>query len=151
MVVGHRILPYPIVIREARIPLTCLARRQAGPRFRGGDDEIRVRNAAATTLAASVRAALAEAADPARAPGMQAYMKSAMPYLGVSAVPLRQVCKALFKDLAWSDSEAWQARRPGALARRRVPRGALRGDRADRRQGGTAVPRRSPRCRCTRR
>jgi 3-methyladenine DNA glycosylase AlkD len=63
---------------------------------------------AGTTLARSVRAALVEAADPARAPGMQAYMKSALPYLGVSAVPLRQVCKALFKDLAWSNAEAWQ-------------------------------------------
>ena len=59
-------------------------------------------------LAASLRAALTEAADPARAPGMQAYMKSAMPYLGVSAVPLRQVCKALFKDLTWPDTAAWQ-------------------------------------------
>jgi 3-methyladenine DNA glycosylase AlkD len=65
--------------------------------------------AATTDLAASVRAALTSVADPARAPGMQAYMKSAMPYLGVSAVPLRQACKALFKDLAWPDSRAWQA------------------------------------------
>jgi len=63
---------------------------------------------AETPLAASVGAALVEAADPARAPGMQAYMKSAMPYLGVSAVPLRRVCRALFKDLAWPDGEAWQ-------------------------------------------
>ena len=61
-----------------------------------------------TPLAPSVRAALAEVADPARAPGMQAYMKSAMPYLGVSAVPLRQVCKTLFKGLAWADAETWQ-------------------------------------------
>jgi 3-methyladenine DNA glycosylase AlkD len=59
-------------------------------------------------LATSLRAALANAADPARAPGMQAYMKSAMPYLGVSAVPLRQVCKSLFKNLTWPDSKAWQ-------------------------------------------
>ena len=60
------------------------------------------------SLAASVRTALTEAADPARAPGMQAYMKSAMPYLGVPAVPLQRACKALFSDLAWPDSEAWQ-------------------------------------------
>ena len=58
-------------------------------------------------LIASVRAALADVADPARAPGMQAYMKSAMPYLGVSAVPLRKVCK-LFKDRTWPDTETWQ-------------------------------------------
>ncbi|HEY6815395.1 MAG TPA: DNA alkylation repair protein [Croceibacterium sp.] len=62
----------------------------------------------ASPLVASVRAALTEAADASRAPGMQAYMKSAMPYLGVSAVPLRQICKALFKNLAWPTDEAWQ-------------------------------------------
>ena len=62
-----------------------------------------------TALAETVRARLTAIADPARAPGMQAYMKSAMPYLGVSAVPLRQTCKALFKDLSWPDSAAWQA------------------------------------------
>ncbi|MBT2133230.1 DNA alkylation repair protein [Croceibacterium sp. LX-88] len=60
-------------------------------------------------LAATLRAALAEAAEPARAPGMQAYMKSAMPYLGVSAVPLRKVCRNLFAGLAWPDTSAWQA------------------------------------------
>jgi 3-methyladenine DNA glycosylase AlkD len=40
---------------------------------------------------------------------MQAYMKSAMPYLGVSAVPLRRTCKRIFADLAWPDSATWQA------------------------------------------
>ena len=59
-------------------------------------------------LATRLRLALREAADPARAPAMQAYMKSAMPYLGVSAVPLRRVCKDLFRDLSWPDSAAWQ-------------------------------------------
>jgi 3-methyladenine DNA glycosylase AlkD len=58
---------------------------------------------------AELRERLTEAADPARAPGMQAYMKSAMPYLGVSAVPLRQVCRTLFKDLSWGGAAAWQA------------------------------------------
>jgi 3-methyladenine DNA glycosylase AlkD len=48
-------------------------------------------------------------ADPVRAPGMQAYMKSAMPYLGVSAVPLRQVCKQVFAGLSYVDSADWQA------------------------------------------
>ncbi|HYD11514.1 MAG TPA: DNA alkylation repair protein [Allosphingosinicella sp.] len=61
-----------------------------------------------TQLAETLRAGLAAVADPNRAPGMQAYMKSAMPYLGVSAVPLRQVCKAVFKDRSWPDSTAWQ-------------------------------------------
>jgi 3-methyladenine DNA glycosylase AlkD len=59
-------------------------------------------------LVSSVRTALGEAADPARAPGMRAYMKSAMPYLGVSAVPLKQICKTQFKDLTWPSSEDWQ-------------------------------------------
>jgi 3-methyladenine DNA glycosylase AlkD len=36
-------------------------------------------------------------------------MKSAMPYLGVSSVPLRAACKALFADLAYANSAAWQA------------------------------------------
>ncbi len=62
-----------------------------------------------TALAETLRAQLTAIADPARAPGMQAYMKSAMPYLGVSAVPLRQACKEIFKDLRWVDSPAWQA------------------------------------------
>ena len=50
-------------------------------------------HAGSSDLATSVRAALAAVADPARAPAMQSYMKSAMPYLGVSAVPLRKACK----------------------------------------------------------
>lgn len=60
------------------------------------------------SLQATVRAGLREVADPGRAPGMQAYMKSAMPYLGVSTVPLRRVTRALFRDLSWSDAHAWQ-------------------------------------------
>jgi 3-methyladenine DNA glycosylase AlkD len=59
-------------------------------------------------LAEALHAKLTEAADPVRGPGMQAYMKSAMPYLGVSAVPMRAVCKELFAGLAWPDSAAWQ-------------------------------------------
>lgn len=59
-------------------------------------------------LATMLRERLHEVADPARAAGMQAYMKSAMPYLGVSAVPLRHVCKTLFTGLAWPDSQSWQ-------------------------------------------
>lgn len=56
-----------------------------------------------------VRTALRAAADPARAPAMQAYMKSAMPYLGVAATPLRAVTKSLFADLQYDSSKAWQA------------------------------------------
>lgn len=58
---------------------------------------------------ARIRAALREIAEPERAPAMQAYMKSAMPYLGVSSVPRRKLCKELFAGLDWPSSEAWQA------------------------------------------
>ncbi|GAA0296575.1 DNA alkylation repair protein [Sphingomonas oligophenolica] len=61
-----------------------------------------------TELAATLHARLAAIADPSRAPAMQAYMKSAMPYLGVSTVPLRAACKAVFADLAWRDAAGWQ-------------------------------------------
>ena len=56
-----------------------------------------------------VRERLRAEADPAKAPAMQAYMKSAMPYLGVPATPLRAVCKDCFADLEWDDEEQWQS------------------------------------------
>mgnify|MGYP001074153754 CR=1 FL=1 len=62
-----------------------------------------------TALPDRVRSALMAIADPARAPAMQAYMKSAMPYLGVSAVPLQAACKAVFADLSYAASADWQA------------------------------------------
>jgi 3-methyladenine DNA glycosylase AlkD len=46
-------------------------------------------------LVAAVRAALRTAADPARAPGMQAYMKSAQPFLGVRLPEVRRLAVAL--------------------------------------------------------
>lgn len=60
-------------------------------------------------LPGRVRAALAAVADPARAPAMQAYMKSAMPYLGVPAAPLRTACRAVFADLAFAAAADWEA------------------------------------------
>lgn len=62
-----------------------------------------------TSLAQTVRAKLTQVAEPRRAPAMQAYMKSAMPYLGVSTVPLRKACKEVFAGLAWPDRAAWEA------------------------------------------
>jgi 3-methyladenine DNA glycosylase AlkD len=47
-------------------------------------------------------------ADPARAPAMQAYMKSAVPYRGVSAVPLRKACRLVFEELPLTDARAWR-------------------------------------------
>lgn len=40
---------------------------------------------------------------------MRAYMKSDMPYLGISAVSLRAVCKDAFRELTWPDGAAWAA------------------------------------------
>ncbi len=39
---------------------------------------------------------------------MQAYMKSAMPYLGVPAPEVRRVCKAAFSGLKYADAAAWR-------------------------------------------
>lgn len=46
-------------------------------------------------------------ADPTRAAKMQAYMKSAMPYLGVTAVPLRRACKELFATHSVTAPKKW--------------------------------------------
>lgn len=61
------------------------------------------------SLRQQVRQALEAVAEPARAPGMQAYMKSVMPYLGVSAVPFRAALKPVFAPLRWSDEAVWRA------------------------------------------
>jgi 3-methyladenine DNA glycosylase AlkD len=39
---------------------------------------------------------------------MQAYAKSPMPYLGVTAVPLRKVCREVFADLDFPTAAAWR-------------------------------------------
>jgi 3-methyladenine DNA glycosylase AlkD len=59
-------------------------------------------------LLGRLRAALREIADPARAPAMQAYMKSSMPYYGVPAPALRALCKRLFAGVALPSAEVWQ-------------------------------------------
>lgn len=56
-----------------------------------------------------LRAELRRAADPAKAGPMQSYMKSAMPYYGVPAVPLRALCKRIFDAHPIPNMEAWQA------------------------------------------
>jgi 3-methyladenine DNA glycosylase AlkD len=60
-------------------------------------------------LLAKLRQALRRAADPQKAPAMQAYMKSVMPYHGVSAPLLRQVCKGAFVDEQFASASQWQA------------------------------------------
>ena len=66
-------------------------------------------------LIRSLRRELAAAADPAKAPAMQAYMKSAMPYYGVPAPVLRKVTKAVFAEFPpanedWAETvlELWR-------------------------------------------
>jgi 3-methyladenine DNA glycosylase AlkD len=67
------------------------------------------RGAASKALIEAARAELEAAGDPARAPGMQAYMKSAMPYRGVSAVPLRAICKRLFAGHPLPSEAEWRS------------------------------------------
>jgi 3-methyladenine DNA glycosylase AlkD len=59
-------------------------------------------------LLATLRRELAAAADPARAPLMQAYMKSAMPYHGVSSPKMRLVCRTVFARVDFSSADAWR-------------------------------------------
>lgn len=59
------------------------------------------------TLLDEVRRALKDAADPARAPQMQAYMKSALPFHGVPKARVRQIAKEATRELAWPDAAAW--------------------------------------------
>ena len=56
----------------------------------------------------AIRAGLAAAADPARAKGAQAYMKSEMPFRGVSAPILRRLCRDVFVAHPLTTSAAWQ-------------------------------------------
>ncbi len=62
-----------------------------------------------SALLTDVRAALAAAADAKRAPQMQAYMKSKMPYHGVAAGPMRALVKPLVKAHPVEDFESWRA------------------------------------------
>jgi 3-methyladenine DNA glycosylase AlkD len=55
-----------------------------------------------------VRRALKRVAVAANAPAMQAYMKSDMPYHGVSAVALRAACRKVFAARPITSAEAWR-------------------------------------------
>lgn len=54
-------------------------------------------------LAAAVRAVLRDAADPTLAPGQQAYMKSAMPFLGVRVPEVRRLTRETARGLTDAD------------------------------------------------
>src|SRR5580704_15740494 len=64
--------------------------------------------AANQKLIRELRKALQELADPAKAPIMQAYMKSAMPYLGIQAVPFRKAIKAVLAAYPLDSFEDWR-------------------------------------------
>jgi 3-methyladenine DNA glycosylase AlkD len=56
------------------------------------------------------RRELGRAADPQKAPFMQAYMKSTMPYHGVSAPLLRESCKKIFSQIELVSRVDWRAK-----------------------------------------
>ncbi len=62
-------------------------------------------------LAAEVREALAASADPERAAGQQRYMKSAMPYFGLTSPQLKAALSPLLRDpgLAMHSRDEWAA------------------------------------------
>ena len=57
----------------------------------------------------AVIAALREAADPVRAPRQQAYMKSDMPFFGVSVPQCRRIAGSAAKAYPPPDGRAWEA------------------------------------------
>ncbi len=61
------------------------------------------------TLSLQLCSALRKACDPARAAGMQRYMKSAMPYLGVSVPVARRVFRKILAPLQFENSDEWKA------------------------------------------
>jgi 3-methyladenine DNA glycosylase AlkD len=62
-----------------------------------------------TPLVRAMRSSLAAAADPERAPRMQAYMKSDMPYRGISAPDMRAIAKRVIADHPLESCAEWRA------------------------------------------
>ncbi|MEA2682154.1 MAG: hypothetical protein QOK05_482 [Chloroflexota bacterium] len=97
-------------------------------------------------LVAAIRAGLAAAADPDRAPRMQAYMKSSMPYRGVASAGVGAVCRAAFAAHPLAGFDSWHATclelwRGAAFREERYAAIALTGDRRYREhQGPAALP-----------
>jgi 3-methyladenine DNA glycosylase AlkD len=60
-------------------------------------------------LIEAVRNGLRRLADPDRAPKMQAYMKSTMPYRGVPSAGVKAVCQEAFAGHRLASFEAWKA------------------------------------------
>lgn len=60
-------------------------------------------------LVQQLRVALAAAADPERAPAMQRYMKSALPFYGVSNPDMRRIVRPIIKAHPLASALAWEA------------------------------------------
>lgn len=60
------------------------------------------------SLGKAVQLALREVADPDKAPAMQAYMKSDMPFLGVQAGPRRSALKQVFLEHRLESAPEWR-------------------------------------------
>jgi 3-methyladenine DNA glycosylase AlkD len=60
-------------------------------------------------LVGAVRAGLAAAANPTKAPQMQAYMKSALPYYGVPMPEVRRIARAVFTGHPLEDRGTWES------------------------------------------
>ena len=58
-------------------------------------------------LRCALRKALRKSADPDKAPGMQAYMKSEMPYLGVQTPALNAICRKVFTAHPLETQKCW--------------------------------------------
>lgn len=56
----------------------------------------------------SLRSEFRRIADPRKAPMMQRYMKSSLPYHGVTVPGVRAVCRSVFKELTFPDTKAWE-------------------------------------------
>jgi 3-methyladenine DNA glycosylase AlkD len=63
---------------------------------------------AAPALTRRLRAEMAQRADPGRARSMQAYMKSTMPYYGLSLPQVRAVSKTVFAAVDLGSCDQWQ-------------------------------------------
>lgn len=59
-------------------------------------------------LVDELRRRIAEAGDPSRAPRMQAYMKSALPFRGVPSAPLRAITRAVVRAHPLPDRDTWE-------------------------------------------
>ena len=62
-----------------------------------------------TSFVGAVRRGLALAGDPERAVQQQAYMKSAMPYRGLSAAELKVLLRPLLVEHRFADRAQWEA------------------------------------------